>query len=176
MDEQKAWIRSRRKRRLRITAAILAFCLLVTTYPNILETISAFAAGARGDGGVMSITGFVDLPEETAKQTVPVGTDISELELPDTLAADVTVEAENDTEDDRKPDDGDLNKDDDEDTDDSDQNKDDEEEPDEGAGEIGDGGENPDDGNENAADEKTSGSNNDADSEVNPAEGNNTDT
>ena len=161
MDEQRAWIRSRRKRRLRITAAILAFCLLVTTYPNILETISAFAAGARGDGGVMSITGFVNLPEETAKQAVPVGTDISELELPDTLEAYVTVEDKNDTEDDRKPDDGDQNKDDDEDPDDSDQNKDDEEEPDEDAGEIGDGGENPDDGNEIGEGDESGGSNED---------------
>ncbi|MDE6214324.1 MAG: hypothetical protein K2M70_12730, partial [Lachnospiraceae bacterium] len=107
MDEQKAWIKSRRKRRLRLTAAILAVCLLVTTYPNILETVYVFAAGLRGDGGAMSITGFVNLPEETAKQTVPVGTDISELELPDTLEAYVTVEDKNDTEDDRKPDDGD---------------------------------------------------------------------
>ena len=97
MDEQKAWIKSRRKRKLRFTAAILAVCLLVTTYPNILETISVFAAGLRGDGGTMSITGFVDLPEETAQQTVPVGTDISELELPDTLEAYVTVEDKNDT-------------------------------------------------------------------------------
>ncbi|MDE7267988.1 MAG: hypothetical protein K2N89_11035, partial [Lachnospiraceae bacterium] len=201
MDEQRAWIRSGRKRRLRITAAILAFCLLVTTYPNILETISVFAAGARGDGGGMSITGFVDLPEETAQQTVLVGTDISELELPDTLEAYATVEAEDNTEDntedDKKPDDGDQNKDDDEDSDDSDQNKGDEEEPDEGAGEIGDGGENPDDGNEtgegegenggeeNPADdndavgngnennggEETSGGDNDADSEEEVASG-----
>ena len=131
----------------------------MTTYPNILETISVFAAGLRGDGGAMSITGFVDLPEETAQQTVPVGTDRSELELPDTLEAYVTVEAENDTEDDRKPDDGDQNKDDDE---DSDQNKGDEEEPDEGAGEIGDGEnggdtENTDEGDGNGGDGNETG-------------------
>ena len=164
MDEQKAWIKSRRKRKLRFTAAILAVCLLVTTYPDILETISVFAAGLRGDGGTMSITGFVDLPEETAQQTVPVGTDISELELPDTLEAYVTVEDKNDTENDRKPDDGDQDKDDGEDDSDSGQDNGDQENPDEGTdetedgsnetGDENDGTENPDEGDGNGGDDK----------------------
>ena len=162
MDEQKAWIRSRRKRKLRFTAAILAVCLLVTTYPDILETISVFAAGLRGDGGTMSITGFVDLPEETAQQTVPVGTDISELELPDTLEAYVTVEDKNDTENDRKPDDGDQDK--DKDDGDSGQDNGDQENPDEGTdetedgsnetGDENDGTENPDESDGNGGDDK----------------------
>ena len=162
MDEQKAWIRSRRKRKLRFTAAILAVCLLVTTYPDILETISVFAAGLRGDGKAMSIAGFVDLPEETAQQTVPVGTDISELELPDTLEAYVTVEDKNDTENDRKPDDGDQDK--DKDDGDSGQDNGDQENPDEGTdetedgsnetGDENDGTENPDEGDGNGGDDK----------------------
>ncbi len=197
MDEQRAWIRSRRKRRLRLTAAILAFCLLFTTYPDILEAVSVFAAGSRGDGGPMSITGFVKLPEETAEQTVPMGTDRFELDLPETLEAYVTVEAEDDTEDDRKLDDGDQNKDDDENDGDSDQDKSDKENPDEddndngddkentdedddNGGDDNDGAENPGDGNGNGTDDNSSDDNgdetygvdNDADSEEEPSEEN----
>lgn len=47
--------------------------------------------------------------------SVSAGDDRFELELPDTLEAYVTVEAENDTEDDRKADEGDQNKNNDED-------------------------------------------------------------
>ncbi|MDE6662614.1 MAG: hypothetical protein K2K46_04640, partial [Lachnospiraceae bacterium] len=167
MDEQRAWIKSRRKRWLRITAVILSVCLLVTTYPDILEAISVFAAGARGEDAIMSVTGFAGLSEEVSEQTVPVGTDISELELPDTLEAYVSVESE----DEKKPDDGGQKKDDDEDPEDSDQNKDDKENPDETGGE-----EKPDDGNDNnvAADDSNSSDN--AGSETDGSENSGTDT
>ena len=49
------------------------------------------------------MTRFVDLPDEVREQTVPVGTDRSELELPDTLEAYVSAETETGTEDDAKP-------------------------------------------------------------------------
>ncbi|MCM1047987.1 MAG: InlB B-repeat-containing protein [Clostridiales bacterium] len=87
MDEQRAWLKSRRKKRLRITAVILSVCLLVTTYPDILTTISALAADIRSVEGTVTVTGFAKLDEETAMQEVETGTDISELDLPDTLKA-----------------------------------------------------------------------------------------
>ncbi|MDE6663742.1 MAG: hypothetical protein K2K46_10430, partial [Lachnospiraceae bacterium] len=159
MDEQKAWIKSRRKRRLRITAVILCFCLLVTTYPDILESLSVFATELRGEDKIVFVSGFTGFLEEISEQTVPVGTDISELELPDTLEAYVTVETEDDTEDGKKSDDGEQNKDDDEESDDSDQNKGNQENPDEGAGETGDGEENPDDSNGNGEGNENGGGN-----------------
>ncbi|MDE7259857.1 MAG: hypothetical protein K2N77_11575, partial [Lachnospiraceae bacterium] len=64
MDEQRAWIRLRRKRKLRLTAAILAFCLLTTTYPDILEAVSVFAAETVGEDETVSVSDTVKLPEE----------------------------------------------------------------------------------------------------------------
>ncbi len=114
MDEQRAWIKSRRKKRLRLLAAALAFCLLVTTYPDILATLSAFAAGTQDGDGTVYVSGFESLPEEVREQTVPVGTGIEELTLPDALEAVVIAEEEDDPEDkadvpdkDKNPDDSD---------------------------------------------------------------------
>ncbi|MDE7266922.1 MAG: hypothetical protein K2N89_05590, partial [Lachnospiraceae bacterium] len=104
MDEQRSWMKSRRKKRLRIGAVMLCFCLLITTYPNIPENVSVFAAGMRGEDEVMSIFGFAELPEEISRQTVPMGTPVEELTLPDTLEAYVTVEAEDNTEEETKTD------------------------------------------------------------------------
>ena len=92
MDEQRAWFKSRRKKKLRFIAAMLAICLLVTIYPNILETFSVSAAGSSGKDEAMSIYGFAGLPEEISRQTVPMGTPVEELALPDTLEAYVAVE------------------------------------------------------------------------------------
>ncbi len=44
MDKQRAWLKAKRKRRLRILAVILSFCVLFYTYPDILATFSVFAA------------------------------------------------------------------------------------------------------------------------------------
>ncbi|MCM1412371.1 MAG: hypothetical protein NC305_17775, partial [Lachnospiraceae bacterium] len=98
MDEQRAWLKSRRKKRLRITAVILSVCLLVTTYPDILTTISALAADIRSVEGTVTVTGFAELDEETAMQEVETGTDISGLDLPDALKAYAEAAAEQEDE------------------------------------------------------------------------------
>ena len=85
MDEQRVWIRSRRKRRLRLTAVILVLCLLFTTYPDILATLSASAT--EQEDGTVHVSGFAELPEAVKEQTVPLGTGEEELALPDTLEA-----------------------------------------------------------------------------------------
>ena len=44
MDEQRTWLRSRRKRRLGILTVMLSVCVLITTYPGIPVTLSVFAS------------------------------------------------------------------------------------------------------------------------------------
>ncbi len=90
MDEQRTWIKLRRKKRL--LAAVLCFCLLFTAYPDILETLFVFAAGPQSGDGIVYVSGFAELPEEVREQTVPVGTGAEELELPDTLEAASVIE------------------------------------------------------------------------------------
>ena len=85
MDEQREWLNVRRKSRLRIMAVILCICLTVTTYPEILAAFSA-SATEQGDSTVY-VTGFGELPETVREQTVPLGTAIEELTLPDKLEA-----------------------------------------------------------------------------------------
>ncbi len=104
MDEQRAWLKARRKRRLRILAVMLSFCVLFHTYPDILATLSVLAAVESVQPEVRHITGFTALSEEIREQTVPLGTLLSELTLPDTLEAVVTEQLSEDTED--KTDDG----------------------------------------------------------------------
>lgn len=104
MDEQRAWLKARRKRRLRILAVMLSFCVLFHTYPDILATLSVLAAVESVQPEVRHITDFTVLSEEIREQTVPVGTALSELTLPDTLEAVVTEQLSEDTED--KTDDG----------------------------------------------------------------------
>lgn len=88
MDEQRAWLKSRRRKRLRLLAVALCCCLLVTTYPDMLTTLSVLAAGLQGEDSTdIVITGFSSLPEDVREQTVPLGTTIEELNLPDTLEA-----------------------------------------------------------------------------------------
>jgi len=94
MDEQRAWKKSRRKKRLRLLAAALSLCLLITTYPDILATLFAFAAGTRDGDGIVYVTGFESLPEEVREQTIPLGTGIEELTLPHTLEAFVAIAGE----------------------------------------------------------------------------------
>jgi|GEM_PF-1377538 len=99
MDEQRAWLKARRKRRLRILAVMLSFCVLIHTYPDIPATLSAFAATGQEQPETRHITGFTALSEKIREQTVPVGTTLSELTLPDTLEAVVTGQTSEDTED-----------------------------------------------------------------------------
>ena len=88
MDEQRAWLKARRKRRLRILAVMLSVCVLFTTYPDIPATLSVFASEEQAEGRYIS--GFTALSDEIREQTVPVGTELTELSLPDTLEAVVT--------------------------------------------------------------------------------------
>ena len=90
MDEQRAWLKARRKRRLRMLAVMLSFCVLFTTYPDILETLSAFASEESAQSETWHITDFTSLPDEVREQTVPIGTALSELTLPDALVVVVT--------------------------------------------------------------------------------------
>ncbi len=87
MDEQRAWIKMRRKRRLRVLAVVLCLSVLFVTYPNILETLSVFASENGSEENVLYVSGFCDLSDEIKEQTVPVGTGMEELALPDTLKA-----------------------------------------------------------------------------------------
>ena len=87
MDEQRAWIKMRRKRRLRVLAVVLCLSVLFVTYPNILETLSVFASENGSEENVLYVSGFCDISDEIKEQTVPVGTGMEELALPDTLKA-----------------------------------------------------------------------------------------
>lgn len=44
MEEQRAWINSRRKRHLRILAALLGLCVMIAACPDILTGFLVFAA------------------------------------------------------------------------------------------------------------------------------------
>ncbi len=110
MDEQRTWLKARRKKRLRILAVMLSVCVLFTTYPDILETLFIFASEESVQSEVRYISGFTTLSKEIREQTVPVGTELTELSLPDTLEVAVTEQSSEDTaekpEDDDKVDSG----------------------------------------------------------------------
>ncbi|MCM1088850.1 MAG: InlB B-repeat-containing protein, partial [Muribaculaceae bacterium] len=95
MDGQRAWIKSKRRKWLWGIALLLSISLLITSYPNILETLLVYAKEGQED---TIITGFAGLTEDVSRQTVPVGTELFELNLPDRLEACVSV-AVNGTED-----------------------------------------------------------------------------
>ena len=93
MDEQREWLRLRKRKRMRLLAVVICFALLVTTYPNILESLSVLAVGMRGiEDENLHISRFVSLEDAVRVQTVPVGTAREELTLPDTLEAVIAVE------------------------------------------------------------------------------------
>lgn len=96
MNERRAELKSRRKKRLRTLAVILSVCVLFTSSPHIWETVSVFAAEESEGEGRQYISGFAALSEEVREQSVPLGTEIHELSLPDALEAYIIVEdAEN---------------------------------------------------------------------------------
>lgn len=87
---------------LRILASGLALTILLTgcgpasvaplTIPSGVEQVEAALQQGNGDNGTAGntdavITGFGSLPDEVREQTVPLGTNIEELNLPDTLEA-----------------------------------------------------------------------------------------
>ncbi len=92
MDEQREWLRAIRKRHLRILAVMLCFCVLFTTCPDILAALSVFASEQSEQSEIRYISGFTALSKETREQTVPVGTALEEISLPDTLEAVITEE------------------------------------------------------------------------------------
>ena len=159
MDEQRAWLKSRRRKRLRLLSAVLCVALLATMHPEVLRTLTAFAVEMWGGGDTLSVTRFVDLPDEVREQTVPVGTDISELELPDTLEAYVRVETGAGTEDDAKPGEEDEDNDGGP-TGEGDENSD--------GGPTGEGDENSDGGPGGEGDENSDGGEGDEDSDGGP--------
>lgn len=85
MDEYRTKVKTKKKKYLRILAVILSFCVLFTTNADITATLSVFAAGESE--GRQYISDFAVLPENVTKQTVPLGTELDELSLPDTLEA-----------------------------------------------------------------------------------------
>lgn len=96
MNERRVELKSKRKRRLRTLAVILSVCVLFTSSPHIWETVSVFAAEESEGEGRQYISGFAALSEEVREQSVPLGTELHELSLPDALEAYITVEdAEN---------------------------------------------------------------------------------
>lgn len=97
MDEQRAWLKARRKRRLRILAVVLSVCVLFTTCPDILATFFVFASEEPAQSEGRYISGFTALSDEIREQTVPVGTELTELSLPDTLEAVITKRQSEDT-------------------------------------------------------------------------------
>ncbi len=116
MTEQRVWFKSRKKRRLRILTGMLSLGMLLTANPNIVTALSVFAAGESEREDRQYVSDFVTLPEEVREQTVPLGTGLDELSLPDTLEAVVTrkgnediPEEDDDQADDAQKDDGGLN-------------------------------------------------------------------
>ncbi len=99
MDEQRAWLKSKKAKQLRLLAAALCISLIATTYPEILGTLSSLAEETLGEADAVSVSRFMELPEQVREQTVPVGTDRSALELPDTLEAYAAVETDSTEED-----------------------------------------------------------------------------
>lgn len=101
--EERAWIRLGKKKYLRILASGLALSMLLTgcgpasaapltTISNGVEQVEAALQQENGynETAVNTdavITGFGSLPDEVREQTVPLGTMIEELNLPDTLEA-----------------------------------------------------------------------------------------
>ncbi len=77
MDEQREWLNKRRKKRLRILAALLCFSVLSVGFPGILDALSAYAA----------------LPDEGWNQTALQGTAQAGLSLPDALEEALTETA-----------------------------------------------------------------------------------
>ncbi len=92
MDKKYTWLNAAKKRHLRTLAVILSICVLFTTYPDILATLSIFAAEESEQSKARYVSGFTALPEEIREQSVPVGTGLEELSLPDTLEAVVVTQ------------------------------------------------------------------------------------
>ncbi len=99
MKRQDTRAKGNGKKRMRILAVTLSVSVLFTTCPDLPETFSVLAAEEAGESETETryVSTFVALPDEVKEQTVPVGTALSELSLPDTLEAVVTGQPSEDT-------------------------------------------------------------------------------
>lgn len=83
------WKKQKRKPYLRMLAAGLSLCILLTACPSIPAVFSVIAAENQAES--MEITAFKKLPDRVRRQTVSLGTEIEELTLPDTLEVSVSL-------------------------------------------------------------------------------------
>ena len=99
MKRQDARTKGNGKKCMRILAVTLSVSVLFTTCPDLPETFSVLAAEEAGESETETryVSAFAALPDEVKEQTVPVGTALSELSLPDTLEAVVTGQPSEDT-------------------------------------------------------------------------------
>ena len=114
MKRQDTRAKGNGKKRMRILAVTLSVSVLFTTCPDLPETFSVLAAEEAGQPETEPryVSAFAALPDEVKELTVPVGTALSELSLPDTLEAVVTGQPSEDTagkpEDDGEEDSGEM--------------------------------------------------------------------
>ncbi len=99
MKRQDTRAKGNGKKCMRILAVTLSVSVLFTTCPDLPETFSVLAAEEAGESETETryVSAFAALPDEVKEQTVPVGTALSELSLPDTLEAVVTGQPSEDT-------------------------------------------------------------------------------
>ena len=99
MKRQDTRAKGNGKKCMRILAVTLSVSVLFTTCPDLPETFSVLAAEEAGESETETryVSAFAALPNEVKEQTVPVGTALSELSLPDTLEAVVTGQPSEDT-------------------------------------------------------------------------------
>ena len=89
MDEMYEWLRARRKKRIRITAAVLGVGILLSSIPQL--RLTEYERTLANEQQIREVMEFAALSEDVREQTVAFGTTLRELALPDTLEAYVTV-------------------------------------------------------------------------------------
>lgn len=156
MNEKRTWLKSGKRTRLRLCSAGLSLSLFLTGCGPLSITPVAVpdigwpeTAGQETENADVMVTGFGSLSDEVREQTVPLGTALSELALPDTLEAYVAVDTGDVAEDDEKPDDGDKDKDKDQDEDKDPDDGDDNAGETPGEGDGSNGGDTPGEGDNN---------------------------
>lgn len=85
------WIRKIRNRHDRMGRRILAGSLIITLLVGNGEWVTTFAATGVLTMDNIEIYGFAELEEDVREQVVPLGTQLEELVLPDTLEASAVV-------------------------------------------------------------------------------------
>lgn len=73
-NKKRTWTKPGGKKRARIIAGMLCFCLLFTTGPELTGILTVQAALSKGeDNDILYISRFVSLPEEVREQSVLAG-------------------------------------------------------------------------------------------------------